>query len=92
MSQITADEWVADKLDEIVVTARDGFYSHLITQEIPFWYRATLDGKKVEDSEVEWLVKRRGFNETEAESLRTIAKFFNENGQRIRMIWARLDD
>lgn len=92
MSEIQADEFVADHLDDIVVNARDDFYVHLITQEIPFWYRATLDNKPIEDDEVEWLIKRRGFNEEESASFRTIAKFFKDNGQRIRLLWARLDD
>ncbi len=92
MSRITADEWVADQLDEIIIHARDNFYVDLITQEIPFWYKATLDGEKIDDSEVDWLINRRGFNEEESKSLRTLASFFNDNGLRIRQLWAYVEE
>jgi hypothetical protein len=92
MSKADADQWVNEQLDKIQVNARDRFYEHLVTQEIPFWYRDTLDGKKVDDSGVETLIKWRGFNAQEQESFRTFAKFFNDNGQHIRLLWCRIQD
>jgi hypothetical protein len=89
MSQITCDEWVAEQIDEMDLNGRDEFRTHLITQEIPFFYQDTLDGKTVD---VDWLIKRRGFNEIEQKKIKALAKFFNDNGQKIRMLWARLEE
>jgi hypothetical protein len=88
MSEKEAQAWVQEQLDKMDLEGRDEFHSYLILQELPFFYRNAIDGEKVE---VEWLIKRRGFNKDEAKKMRALADFFNNNGQKIRLIWARLE-
>ena len=88
MSETKAAAWVEGQLADMDLTGRDELYSHLILQEIPFFYQDTLDGKAID---VEWLIKRRGFNAVETKKLRDLAKFFNDNGLKIRQLWAHLE-
>lgn len=91
MSDKSVRRWIEQRLETMDLEGRDDLRTHLITQEIPFWYQATLDGKGVPEDEITWLINRRGFNAEEQKKLRALAAFFNDNGQDIRLMWAKLD-
>lgn len=64
---------------------RDDFYTHLIQQERIMWTPMVLRGEESRIAEeVDWLVKRRGFNAHEAAELRRLANFFVSNAEAIR--------
>lgn len=71
-------------LQLLKITGRDGFYTHLLMQEIPFWLQTIYAQRTIDKEEILILVKRRGFNRSEAAKLRTIVKWLNENAKRIR--------
>jgi len=76
--------WLETELQKLDLDGRDDFYTHLITQEIPMWLSKIRAGGSVEDKEVYWLIKRRGFNEQEAEKFKHLAKWLNARAKEIR--------
>ena len=76
--------WLETELQKLDLDGRDDFYTHLITQEIPMWLPKIRKGDTIPDSEVYWLIKRRGFNKQEAEKLKALAAWLNARGPEIR--------
>jgi len=76
--------WLETELQKLDLDGRDDFYTHLITQEIPMWLSKIRAGGSVEDKEVYWLIKRRDFNEQEAEKFKHLAKWLNARAKEIR--------
>lgn len=74
------------EIAKIKICARDSFYDMLIMQEHPIWFRKISDGKLIEQSEIDYLIHRRGFNEVEAKSLQSMADFMNANHKLIKQI------
>ena len=77
-------DWLETELQKLDTTGRDDFYTHLIQQEIPMWLGQIREGSTVESSEVDWLIKRRGFNESEAGKFRALAAWINGQAGEIR--------
>lgn len=83
-----AVKWIEAELHKLDLEGRDELRTHLITQEIPFWLRDIRDGKSVEKSEVDWFIRRRGFNAAERRKFRALAAFFNSRAEEIRSRFA----
>jgi hypothetical protein len=82
--QSKTPQWLLDaqKLD---VQGRDDFRTSLIVQEFPFWVEAIRSGYAlIAKSEVEALIKRRGFNKSEATKFRGLATFLARHAGQIR--------
>jgi hypothetical protein len=64
---------------------RDDFYTHLIKQEALIWLPAVMEGKEASiPGDIEFLEKRRGFNEAECRDFRRLANFFITRAEDIR--------
>lgn len=63
--------------DEVIINARDDFYSMLIEQEIKMFILLRKKDKnyKVDQEEFDIICDRRGFNDIERESLLNELKF-----------------
>lgn len=81
---VEQNDWLEEELQGLDLAGRDEFHTHLITQEIPMWIGSIREGATVDDDEVSWLIKRRGFNEEEQRKLRGLASFLNDRAERIR--------
>jgi hypothetical protein len=81
--KITLDMLEEDvrKLD---VKGRDEFHTDLMLQEIPFWIMAIHSGREVDKAEIRDLVRRRGFNKSEAFKFRRLARWFNDHADELR--------
>ncbi len=71
------EEWAEQELDKLDLNGRDAFHTHLICQEIPMWLAQIREGQPVANEEVDFLIRRRGFNAAEAQKLRTLADWMN---------------
>ncbi len=79
---MTTAEWVEDQFRTMDLTGRDSLYTHLIEQEASFWYHNCLEGKPIIN--VDFLIRRRGFNADEKFKFRSLANFFVANAEKIR--------
>ncbi len=77
-------KWLESGLSKLDLRGRDEFYTHLIVQEVPVWLSLIRQEREVDQSEVEWIVRRRGFNRIESARVRALAKFLNSNADEIR--------
>jgi hypothetical protein len=77
------EEQYKKELFKLNLVGRDEFYTHLIIQEYPLWVNQIIRGESIQKSEVDFLIKRRGFNKQEATNLRSLAKFLNTNSDSI---------
>ena len=75
--------WFEAELQKLDLEGRGELYTHLLQQEIPFWFESILKGKAIDD-EVATLIQRRGFNVEEQEKFHRLADFFKANAQEIR--------
>lgn len=73
-------------INKLNLRGRDEFYTHLIIQEHPFWFNQIANGKLIEQSEIDWFIGRRGFNNEEIEKIKSMAIFMNENSKLIIQI------
>lgn len=76
--------WLEQELGKLDLEGRDDLYTHLLTQETSFWVRDILEGKAVETSDVDFLVRRRGFNTEEEAKFRALATWINDHQDKIR--------
>lgn len=81
---MTFEAWADQELEKLDLEGRDGFYTHLICQEIPMWLGQVREGEEVSADEVDFLINRRGFNADEAKKLRALAIWINTNQATIR--------
>jgi hypothetical protein len=72
-------------LESLDIAGRDDFHTHLIAQECPFWLKHVREGhNEIPKSEVDVLIKRRGFNKAEAKKFRNLAAFVGTHAKQIR--------
>lgn len=72
-------------IEAMNLRGRDDFYTHLIKQEALMWLASVMEGKEASiPGDVEYLEKRRGFNEAERRDFRRLANFFISRASDIR--------
>jgi hypothetical protein len=82
--------WVKG-LQALDLQGRDELYTDLITQEIPFWVDIVAGGSTVDVDEVQFFVKRRGFNASETRKFQALADFLNKHATDIRATHGKKD-
>lgn len=76
--------WLEEELEKLDLEGRDGLFTHLICQEAPMFLADIRQGKAVDQSHVDWLIQRRGFNPDEAKKLQSLADWMNNHAAEIR--------
>lgn len=72
-------------LEKLDIQGRDDLYTHLIAQECPFWLEHIREGhNEIPKEEVDALIKRRGFNRSDAKKFRNLAAFIGAHAKQIR--------
>lgn len=82
-------DWIDDQINALLEAhpPRDGFYHHLIVQELPFWLMHVTAGTESElVSEASDLSVRRGFNANERMAFKGIAVILTKDAERIRAV------